>query len=241
MAIREVKVTAKSIDKRETAIKRISKILLLLLLFLIILFSLLTLVYRGGDFVITLDPNFSIKSGLKMYNEIDLKHDKIKLYAKSMDFMDNISIKWLPKDIHDSAGGSHNGENYIAYTFYMENTGDKNIDYWYEILIVDVIKNVDEAIRIMVIKNDETTVYAKVNDLTKKAEKDTTLFYSNKIPVLEQRKDMKPGEMDKFTIVIWLEGDDPDCLDNIIGGEIKVSMQIIESHVELKGKENEKE
>ena len=42
----------------------------------------------------------------------------------------------------------------------------------------------------------------------------------------------KKGDIDKFTIVIWLEGDDPDCVDNILGGEIKMHMEIREEHKE---------
>ena len=41
---------------------------------------------------------------------------------------------------------------------------------------------------------------------------------------------MQPGEIDKFTIVIFLEGDDPDCTDELIGGEMKMHMEIIEEH-----------
>ena len=40
------------------------------------------------------------------------------------------------------------------------------------------------------------------------------------------------GDIDKFTIVIYLEGEDPDCLNNIIGGEIKMRMDIREEHVD---------
>ena len=43
---------------------------------------------------------------------------------------------------------------------------------------------------------------------------------------------MNPGDIDKFTIVIWLEGDDPDCLNNLIGGEIKMHMDIYEEHID---------
>jgi hypothetical protein len=230
MGIGTVKVTAKNIKKREKIIKRVSIFIIVLVMFLLILFSILSLIYRGGDFIITLDPNFSLKSGLKMYDDPELKHNKIKMYAKGIDFMDNISINWLPNDLDKHRGGSHNGENYIAYTFYIENTGDKEVDYWYELSIIDVIRNVDDAVRIMIIRNEEKTIYAKKNELTNKEEEGTTMFYSNKIPVLEQRKDIKKDETDKITIVIWIEGSDPDCLDNLIGGELKISMRIIESH-----------
>jgi hypothetical protein len=43
--------------------------------------------------------------------------------------------------------------------------------------------------------------------------------------------DFEPRDKDKYTIVIWLEGNDPDCLDNIIGGTMKLGMnfRIVES------------
>lgn len=38
------------------------------------------------------------------------------------------------------------------------------------------------------------------------------------------RKGMKPGTIHKYTVVIWLEGDDPDCTDELIGGHLGVEM-----------------
>ena len=45
---------------------------------------------------------------------------------------------------------------------------------------------------------------------------------------------MVPGKVDKVTVVIWLEGDDPECVNAILGGEMKMHMNIIEEHVEEK-------
>ena len=42
--------------------------------------------------------------------------------------MTNISGEDLPPNI-DKINGSHNGENYIAYTFYLINGGDDTITY----------------------------------------------------------------------------------------------------------------
>ena len=152
--------------------------------------------------------------------------------------MDNISIDWIPSNINNESDGSHNGDNYIAYTFYVANQGNESIDYWYSIIIDDVIKNVDEAVRVMIFLNDEKTVYAKKNSYTGMEEKDTKSFYADDEAVLENRKGFAPGDIDKFTVVIWLEGDDPDCVDSILGGEIKMHMEIREEH---KGEENGKE
>ena len=40
------------------------------------------------------------------------------------------------------------------------------------------------------------------------------------------RDGLEPNQTDKYTILIWLEGNDPECIDNIIGGEMKMSMVI---------------
>ena len=39
-----------------------------------------------------------------------------------------------------------------------------------------------------------------------------------------QREGFEPKAKDKYTVVIWLEGNDPDCIDELIGGTLKLSM-----------------
>ena len=153
------------------------------------------------------------------------------LKATKLEFMDNISVKWLPDNLGELGEGSHNGDNYLAYSFYLHNKGSEVINYWYEIYVDDVIKNVDKAIRVMVIRNDEKKIYARANETTGEAEEGTEKFYSDLEVMVEGRKDFKPDEIDKFTIVIFLEGDDPDCIDALIGGEMKMHMEITEEHI----------
>ena len=38
------------------------------------------------------------------------------------------------------------------------------------------------------------------------------------------REDVQPGEVHKYTIVVWLEGDDPDCTNELIGQHIGFEM-----------------
>ena len=229
---KEVVVTAKKINRREKFKKRLKIIMLSCFLLLVITFLILSIIYNGGKFTVTLDPNFALKTGIVIYESKEYKESKGRLYAQDMDFMDNISINWLPNDIDKEKDGSHNGQNYIAYTFYVENEGNEVQNYWYSVTIDDVIRNVDEAVRIMIFRNGEKTVYAKKNSYTNKPEKDTKEFYSSEFAVMEGRKDFKPGDVDKITIVIWLEGDDPDCVDALIGGEIKMHMDIREEHID---------
>ena len=74
-------------------------------------------------------------------------------------------------------------------------------------------------------------LYAKVNSKTGEPEEGTTPFYSDKEVAVEQRSAFQPGDIDKFTIVIYIEGDDPDCVNELIGGEMKMHMDITEEHI----------
>lgn len=228
---KKVRLNSEKIKLREQRIKHIKLGVLIIILFLTILYFLLSIAYEGGNFTVSLDENFAKKSGLVMYESKETKEDKRVLKAEQADYIDNISVKWLPENIDNEAEGSHNGDNYLAYTFYLENKGSETINYWYEILIDDVIKNVDRAIRVMVYRNGERTIYAKANEATGEAEEGTKKFYSNKEVLVEGRQDFMPGEVDKFTIVIYIEGDDPDCIDALIGGEMKMHMEITEEHI----------
>lgn len=234
MAKGEVVVTAQKIKKRKKTEKIMTLVLLLLLLLLIIVYFVLNIIYNEGNFTISMDKNTYLKSNLVMYESLNDRSSVIKLSTSKIAFMDNISINWLPENINKEAEGAHNGENYIAYSFYLENKGEETINYWYSVTIDDIIKNVDDAVRVMIYVNDERAVYAKKSPITGEAEPDTTEFRDDDTVILQSRTGMNPGDYDKITVVIWLEGDDPECVNSILGGEIKMHMDIYEEHVEEK-------
>lgn len=230
---KEVIVTADTIKKRKKAFLKTKVVIGLLILVFLLIFTILGIVFNVNKFTITLDNKLQDEKGIILYSDPNEKAHQRKLFASALNDMDNISYDWIPKDVHTlSNGGSHNGDNYIAYTFYIENEGEVSVNYWYSIIIDDVIKRVDEAVRVIVFLNDEETVYAKINNETGEAEKNTEPFYKDDVVVLKSRNDFKVGDVDKFTIVIYLEGDDPDCLNDIIGGEIKMHMEIREEHLD---------
>ncbi len=233
MAKGEVVVTAKKVKNRKQREKVVTIGLLLLLLILILAYFILNIIYNEGSFTISMDKNTYLKSNLVMYESLNDRSSVFKLSTSRLEFMDNISIKWLPEDINNEGEGSHNGENYIAYSFYLENQGEEIINYWYSMEIDDIIKNVDDAVRVMIFINDESTVYAKKSAITGEAEPDTTMFRDeDDVIILEKREGMIPEQIDKITIVIWLEGDDPECVNAILGGELKMHMDIHEEHIE---------
>lgn len=227
----QVELGSEKLKRREKNIRIIKLALLLIALFLIIIYFLLRLVYEGGAFTVALDENLAKRKGLVMYERLEDKDERKILKADQLEFVDNISINWLPDNLDSQGEGTHNGENYIAYTFYIENKGADIINYWYKIVVDDVIKDVDRAIRVMLYRNGEKDVYAKANELSGQAETGTIAFKTNDCVVEKQRTEFKPGDIDKFTIVIWVEGDDPDCVDALIGGMMKMHMDITEEHI----------
>lgn len=231
MAIKTVNVEAERVYRKKVFSRLIKIAFLLLIIFISIVYLFLYIIYDGGRFTVNLDRNLSNRKNIFLSEDGKMNSKTRQLSADTIDYMDNISIKWLPTEIDTEATGTHNGDNYIAYTFYVVNAGKEKVHYWYEVDVDDTVKNVDEAIRIMIYQNGTPTVYAKKNKTTKKKEPGTKKFVSKDIAVLEQRKNMKPGTKDRYTIVIWIEGDDPECKNDLLGGEIKMHMDITEEHI----------
>lgn len=212
--------------KREKRLKRILLIILLIILFLLlILYIVVGIIYNKGNFSITLDKNLYFDRGVIIYDDPLYKVYRTEILAPAPETFDNISYRWLPDDIADYEGGSHNGDNYLAYTFYVENTGDETTDYWSEVVIDDVIRDVDEAVRIRVYKNGEAITYAKLSALGE-PEPGTVPFENpdENIVALDHVESFGPGDLNKYTIVIWIEGSDLECTDNLLGGEFQVHM-----------------
>ena len=59
---------------------------------------------------------------------------------------------------------------------------------------------------------------------------------SEKTIVKKNVEHFHPGDLTKYTIVIWLEGNDPECVDRILGGEMKVDMSMEVIYDEDEGK-----
>ena len=219
-------------EKKKSARRKGFRILLtLIILFLINIYIILAIFYKGENFTVTLDSEYGRESGLVIYEELENKVTRTFLRSKDIEFFTDISVNWLPENIDNEGEGSHNGRNYIAYTFYAENMGQDTINYWTTIKIDDVIKNVDEAIRVMVFKNGNKVIYAKNNRETGEPEPETIAFHNEDTVMLELTENFKVGDIDKYTVVIWVEGDDPECKDDLIGGEIKMHMTLTEEHI----------
>jgi len=224
------KVTAKKVHKRNLFTKILGLLVLALLSFLSIVYGVVYIVSETGNFTISLEPNSKATQSILISNYKDFHETSLLLNADKLEYMDNISQSWLPEDI-DEHEGPHNEKYAIGYTFFVKNAGTQSTRYEAIIEIKSVINNVDEAIRVMVYKNGVKTVYAKENKTSKQPEIGTVKFLSSLQVVADEIGDFKPEQIDKYTIVIWLEGDDPQCKDDILGGVMKLKMTIHELEI----------
>ena len=223
-----VKVTANKLYKRNLTIRIALIIVAILLLVLSIMYAVLYVINVGGNFTISLDPNLKSNNSISISSYSDFRESSIILKADALDYMDNITESWIPSDVLDHEG-PHNGENYIAYTFFIKNNGEGTSSYHTTIDIQSVIKNVDDAVRVAVYINGDKTVYAKRSS-SGDPEPNTTPFVSNTQVMSQEISNFDAGAVNKYTIVIWLEGNDPECIDDILGGEMNMLMQIVEGH-----------
>ena len=222
-----VKVTAEKVYRRKFFTRIVKMALLVLLLFFSILYLILYVVNSNGYFTIKLDKNLKSERHILLSSDSEFSAETVEIKVKGLEYMDNITEGWIPFDSLRSKEGDNSEDNYIAYTFFVKNDGKEDVSYKSKIVIESVIKNVDEAVRVALYTNGEKKVYAK-KAKNGKAEPNTISFFSNHLIMQQDRDNIKPGVIDRYTVIVWLEGKDPECIDDIIGGEMKMSMIITE-------------
>ena len=220
----ELRRTAKEV-KRHVVLMRILGLLMIILILIIAVAYAISYFYdKFGSFTVKVNKYDMVHQGLSLSETPEYDKSIAVLNANIVYDMTNISGNDLPENI-DKVNGSHNGDNFIAYTFYLINSGDDTLSYTGEMVIENVTKKVDEAVRVAVYKNGEKTVYGKTksNGGGKESDCDSE-FLTSSIVMRTTTEGFKAKDKDKYTVVIWLEGNDPDCIDEIIGGTLKLGM-----------------
>ena len=188
-----------------------------------LLFVVAALYTESGSFTVTVDKVEMTKFALTLSESPDMSKMTSNLNAEIHESITNIAEESIPANV-DMVDGVHNGQNYIAYTFYLQNRGEFEIPVEYAVNMTNITSGLDEAIRLKLYVNGEPTVYAKTRSDGTGPEKGTVEFYSSNVMAKGRIDILKPGEVVKFTVVLWIEGNDPDCLDPLIGGQIKAEM-----------------
>ena len=203
---------------------RMHLLLLGLLLAVAVLFIVAFAQEKMGNFTINLNRLELYRKGISIADNGNFDGATARLVANTVQDATNISIDDIPADV-DGFDGGHNGKNYMAYTYYVRNAGKEDLGYIASITLDSCAKGAEKAVRIAVYQNGERIVYAAPAD-DGGTEDGCENFLSDKIVCQYENKDFLVGNVDRYTIVIWMEGDDPDCVDAIIGGSVQFSMSI---------------
>ena len=203
---------------------RMHLLLLGLLLAVAVLFIAAFAQEKMGNFTINLNRLELYRKGISIADNGDFDGATARLVANTVQDATNISIDDIPADV-DGVDGGHNGKNYMAYTYYVRNAGKEDLGYIASITLDSCAKGAEKAVRIAVYQNGERIVYAAPAD-DGGTEDGCENFLSDKIVCQYENEDFLVGNVDRYTIVIWMEGDDPDCVDAIIGGSVQFSMSI---------------
>ena len=214
--------------------------------FIICWFALQVSQKYAGSFEINLDNG---RRTLSLSENPEFSNPSDVLYADIPQEMNNISYTYLPLDEIGTVNGSANGRNYLCYTFYVKNSGNKKLDYICAMKILNYEKGLDESIRIMMIRNGERSFYAKCKNGTdgepelvyyydahaRFDEVITTEAFASEDEVFSKEYvDLAPGSFDKYTVVIWIEGSDPETNNEKMSGVVRmrIDFNVIENEEE---------
>lgn len=198
---------------------KLQKALVVLALAFGVLFALSFMQENMGNFTINLNRLELFRRGVAIADNGDFNNATARLAADAVDNGTNIAADDLPDNL-DDIDGSHNGKNYVAYTFYIRNAGKTDLGYSAKLKVVSASKGVEKAARVRVYRNGEPTTYAAAA-ADGNPEPNTEPFASKDVVTTISHKNFRVGDVDKYTVVIWLDGDDPECVDKIIGGAVE--------------------
>ena len=226
--------TAKEV-KNYRGYKRVVPIFLAGIAVLIVLIYVISVMYmRYGSFTVSVNKYHQLKYGLSLCEYQDFRKPVPRLECRAVEDITNIDGRDLSCAKLTEKDGVNSGENYLCYSFYCKNVGSEVLSYDYGIDIANMTLGVEQAVRVRLItsvngKEISSVDYARAAGVDADGnaipEPNTVPFASKYMVMQDTMRDVAPDDVAKFTVVIWLEGNDPQCIDNIIGGVFKVDMR----------------
>lgn len=188
---------------------------------------------NAGNFVISVD-SIASNRGIILSTEPNFRAPSPRLMTEPISEARDMTYSWLKIAEVEATYGNYVDidYDYVAYTFYLMNQGTESLDVSYHIRITDIYNRLDDAVRILVIEDGVQTIYQKPDELDDFGNLPyypenvpaSTNFISDTIVMRRLFTNFKPDEVKKFSVIVWLEGYDPDTTDDILGGMIRLQM-----------------
>lgn len=259
------------IGKKVAAVENRRRISIVLVALLLLALFITGIIYAVLYFVETNSFRIGVEEssigGLSLADEYTFQYPMTYLSMGGPDKMDNTTYKLLDlQNIFASEGGSMNGSNYIAFTFYVRNDDSSPVNFLTEISIETESKRIGDALRVLVKKGDDDISYfarakedgtpeklvpyyfntADANDVEviydpataryehgerRTADIVTTPFFDDNpngrsVIMSKIHENLVPGKPQAFTVVVWLEGEDKECVDGVLGGKMRLEMKL---------------
>ncbi|MGN1099935.1 MAG: hypothetical protein ACI4S9_06285 [Christensenellales bacterium] len=221
--------------RTERHLKKLIPSVLAAMLVLGMLVYVISVMYtRLGSFTVSVNKYHALQYGLSLSEDRFFNAPTSRLDCKAAEELNNIDGSVLDGIDLGAVDGNDSGDDYLCYTFYCKNSGTEAFSFVYSINIANMTMGIEKAVRIRLISNLNGTMvdrtdYARAAGVDEEgntvAEPGTTPFMNKTTIMQENVYDFQPGDVMKYTVVIWLEGNDPDCVDSIIGGVMKIEMK----------------
>ncbi len=213
-----------------------------------IMLLLAFLTYYGqnsGNFVMSVDED-AFKRGIAISDVASFETMNRWLTADPVEDVRDTTLEHIDLFEIVNAQGAYKEtrSNYLAYTFFLRNVGNEATPVDYEVVIKNQSKNIAEAIRVMIIVDGEVaydengiryieceskTMYQAPDEkqvIYKDYLKDFVLFKTSDIICQERIFNIRPDQTKKISVIMWLEGEDPECIETLASAKIKISMNL---------------
>ena len=225
---------------------RISKYAIIICLLLSLIFAGFT-VYgaKTGNFNVYVQPS---DVNIAIYMEEDKSDLGTHLSVPMLEDMEDCTYEWLNLPYYQNkilpGLGSKNDKSYrefMCFSFVLVNLSDRAVDYDMQLTVVKSRDGegggkVAEAMRILMFREDDFSggkIYAMPEkseedkkQLTDNTDYETIDFISPVQIFATSDTGLVVGGEIKFTFVMWLEGWDVDCVDDLFKGRIQMRLDI---------------
>lgn len=230
--------------------RRITVAAMACILVLLVLIYVISIMYtKFGAFTVSVNKYHQLQYGLSLCENRDFLTPTAHLDCRASENITNIDGRTLDDLGLGAIDGEDSGENYLCYTFYLKNVGKETVNFEHAIVIANMTMGAEKAVRVRLMtnyngENGKQVDYARAAGVDKDGntipEPNTVPFYDKNTVMTEEIRDFAPGDMMKYTVVVWFEGNDPECIDNIIGGEFKIDMKFSVTGVTSNSEEENK-
>lgn len=220
--------------------KKLVNMIIAVLAILAVIIVLITIYGQNvGNFVVAIETE--VQLSLSLSETPGFEKPTARLAAVGIKDQTHATYADIPANIAELDGSNNDnaGKRYFAYSFYIKNTSSMTLNYTTEIILNKATKGADSALRVMVIKNDVQKIYAKAKEtpLSEAGQPEDHLgtgievnymtipFFSSSTVMREHEMSFPKGAVNKYTVVMWLEGWDEQCVDYIKGAIMRLEMK----------------